>query len=96
MQDKHNDLWEYVQAAVDYNNYKLTKMMLDIISADCHRALASCNWEATMGPLIACFPDLFHNLLAKLQVWLEKSERDRLGRPVYVCGCMYVRTAFKI
>ncbi|GLC75104.1 hypothetical protein PLESTF_001594300 [Pleodorina starrii] len=75
-EDKHNELWEYVQAAVDYNNYKLTKMMLDIISADCPRALASCNWEATMGPLIACFPDLFHNLLAKLQ---DMSDYDVVG-----------------
>ncbi|GIL50181.1 hypothetical protein Vafri_6307 [Volvox africanus] len=75
-EDKHNELWEYVQSAVDYNNYKLTKMMLDIISADCPRALASCNWEATMGPLIACFPDLFHNLLAKLQ---DMSDYDVVG-----------------
>ncbi|EFJ44379.1 hypothetical protein VOLCADRAFT_118752 [Volvox carteri f. nagariensis] len=83
-EDKHNELWEYVQAAVDYNNYKLTKMMLDTISADCPRALASCNWEATMGPLIACFPDLFHNLLAKLQAsagrWGWRGHYERTSR----------------
>ncbi|KAG2492902.1 hypothetical protein HYH03_008816 [Edaphochlamys debaryana] len=73
---KHNELWEYVQAAVDYNNYKLTKIMLDLITSDCPRALASCNWEATMGPLIACFPDLFHVLLAKLQ---DMSDADVIG-----------------
>lgn len=70
-QGKYGDLWEYVQAAVSYNNYKLSKIMLDLISAECPRALSSCNWEATMGPLIACFPDLFHTLLCKLQVRLR-------------------------
>ncbi|KXZ52570.1 hypothetical protein GPECTOR_9g614 [Gonium pectorale] len=73
---KYNEMWEYVQAAVDYNNYKLTKMMLDIICADCPRALSSCNWEVTMGPLIACFPDLFHVLLGRLQ---DLSDSDVVG-----------------
>ncbi|KAG2441727.1 hypothetical protein HXX76_003342 [Chlamydomonas incerta] len=73
---KYGDLWEYVQAAVSYNNYKLSKIMLDLICAECPRALASCNWEATMGPLIACFPDLFHTLLCKLQ---DMSDSEVVG-----------------
>ncbi|KAG2451828.1 hypothetical protein HYH02_003604 [Chlamydomonas schloesseri] len=73
---KYGDLWEYLQAAVSYNNYKLSKIMLDLICAECPRALASCNWEATMGPLIACFPDLFHTLLCKLQ---DMSDSEVVG-----------------
>lgn len=64
---KYDDIWEYVRAAVDYNNYRLTQLMLDTICSFCPKALAECSWEGTLGPLIACFPDLFHNLIHRLQ-----------------------------
>ncbi len=76
----HDDIWEYVRAAIDNNNYKLTQMMLDFVCDDCPRALAVCNWEATLGPLIACFPDLFFSLLRKLQVLLTLSSPAWAGQ----------------
>lgn len=91
VQMKHDDIWEYVRAAVDYNNYKLTQMMLDFVCAECPRALADCNWEDTLGPLIACFPDLFHGLLRKLQV---SSAARRVKSPISCDACSrYCRSA---